>query len=214
MNIRITETIVGTWLIMAVLIIGAIILRIKFFKNPKDVPETNLQNIVELVVEGMERLATGPLGEKFVWLDNWFFMLITFLAVSNISGLFGLRAPTADMATTLAMSSATFVIVQAMAFRYSTKKHIKSFFQPLPIFFPLNLIGEVAIIVSLSFRLFGNILAGTIIMGLLYGLLPWWMTIGIPSALHMYFDLFAGAIQALVFCMLSMSFVGQKIKMS
>ena len=214
MEIGITETIVATWIIMAVLIIGAIILRVKFFKDPKDVPETNLQNIVEFAVESMEKFATGPLGEKYVWLDSWFFMLITFLFFSNISGLFGLRAPTADMATTLAMSSATFLIVQAMAFRYSTKEHIKSLFQPFPIFLPINIIGEFAIIVSLSFRMFGNILAGTIIMGLVYGLLPWWATIGVPSALHIYFDLFAGAIQAFIFCMLSMSFVGQKLKTS
>ena len=211
-GVPITETIVGTWIIMAFLIIGALILRRLFFRAPKEVPESGLQNVVELAVESMEKFATGPLGEKYVWLDSWFFMLFLFLLFSNISGLFGLRSPTADLATTLAMSSATFIIVQAMAFRYATKAHLKSLLQPFPIFLPINIIGELAIIISLSFRLFGNVLAGTIILGLVYGLLPWWMTIGIPAALHIYFDLFAGAIQAFIFCLLSMSFVGNKIK--
>ena len=211
-EIWITETIVGTWIIMGFLITGALVLRRLFFKDPKEVPESRLQNIVELAVESMEKFATGPLGEKHVWLDNWFFMLFLFLLFSNISGLFGLRSPTADLATTLAMSSATFIIVQAMAFRFATKAYLKSLIQPFPIFLPINIIGELAIIVSLSFRMFGNILAGTIILGLVYGLLPWWATIGIPAALHLYFDLFAGAIQAFIFCLLSMSFVGNKVK--
>jgi len=209
---RITETIVGTWVVMGFLIIGALILRYFFFKNPQDVPESSLQNIVELAVESMEKFAAGPLGEKYLWLDNWFFALFTFLLFANISGLIGLRTPTADIATTLAMSSATFVLVQAMAFRFAPKNHLKSLITPSPVFLPINIIGEFAIIISLSFRMFGNILAGTIIMGLVYGLMPWWMNIGIPAALHIYFDLFAGVIQTFIFCLLSMSFVGSKLK--
>jgi len=212
LSVRITETIVGTWIIMAVLIIGAIIVRWRFFKDPKDVPETGLQNVVELAVESMERFATGPLGQKYVWLDNWFFMLILFLLFANISGLFGMRAPTADVATTLAMSTSTFLLVQVMAFKYAPRSHIRGLFEPFPIFFPINLIGELAIIISLSFRMFGNILAGTIILGLVYSLIPWWGTMVLSPVLHLYFDLFAGAIQAFIFCLLSMSFIGLKLK--
>jgi len=211
-EIWITETIVGTWIIMGFLIIGALILRHLFFKAPKEIPETRLQNIVELAVESMENFAKGPLGEKYIWLDNWFFMLAVFLIFSNISGLFGFRPPTADAATTLAMSTATFIIVQSMAFRFAARNHFKNLLSPFPIFLPMNIIGELAIIVSLSFRMFGNVLAGTILLGLVYGLLPWWATIGGPAFLHLYFDLFAGIIQALIFCMLSMSFVGNKLK--
>jgi len=211
-EVRITETIVSTWIIMGLMIIGAIVLRYLFFKDPKDVPETGLQNVVELAVESMERFATGPLGQKYLWLDSWFFMLFSFLLFANISGLLGMRSPTADIATTFAMSSATFILVQAMAFRYEPKKHIKSLLTPSPVFLPLNIIGEMAIIISLSLRIFGNVLAGTIIMGMVYGLLPWWANIGLPAALHIYFDLFSGAIQAFIFCLLSMSFVGNKLK--
>ena len=211
-EIWITETIVGTWIIMGVLIIGALILRRLFFKDPKEIPESRLQNIVELVVEGMENFATGPLGEKYVWLDNWFFAIFAFLVFSNTSGLFGFRPPTADIATTFAMSISTFILVQSMALRFATKAHLKSLAQPFPIFLPMNIIGEMAIIISLSFRMFGNVLAGTIILGLIYGLMPWFGTLIFPAALHAYFDLFAGVIQAYIFCILSMSFIGNKLK--
>ena len=75
---------------------------------------------------------------------------------------------------------------------------------------PINVISEFATPVSLSLRLFGNILAGTVMMALYYGMLPIFVKIGIPSALHVYFDLFSGVIQAYVFCMLTMTFVANK----
>jgi len=211
-ELHITETIVNTWIIMAFLIIGAFILRHYFFKKAEEVPESNLQNAVELLVDTMQKLAIGPLGAKFLWLDNWFFMLLMFLVASNISGLLTFRPPTADAATTLALSTATFLIVQIMAFRFAPKAHLKSLVSPFAVFLPMNLIGELAIIISLGFRIFGNILAGTILMGLIYGLLPTIATIGFGAALSFYFDLFAGVIQALIFCMLSMTFVGNKLK--
>lgn len=212
MAVDITETIVNTWIIMAFLIIGALVLRYFFFKKAEEVPNSGLQNAVELLVDTMEKLAVGPLGKKYLWLGNWFFMLLIFLIASNISGLLTFRPPTADAATTLALSTATFLLVQIMAFRFEPKAHLKGLISPFPIFLPMNLIGEFAIIVSLGFRIFGNILAGTILMGLIYGLLPWFATIGFGAALSFYFDLFAGVIQALIFCMLSMTFVGNKLK--
>jgi F-type H+-transporting ATPase subunit a len=83
-------------------------------------------------------------------------------------------------------------------------------FKPLPFLFPINLIGEIAVPFSLSLRLFGNVLSGTVIMALIYGLLSkvaflW------PGVLHAYFDIFSGAIQTYVFCMLTMVFISQKI---
>ena len=83
-------------------------------------------------------------------------------------------------------------------------------FEPFPIFFPVNVISEFATPVSMSLRLFGNVLAGTIMISLWYTLLPWFMKLGIPSFLHVYFDLFSGAIQTYVFGMLTMTFITDK----
>ena len=76
---------------------------------------------------------------------------------------------------------------------------------------PINIIGELAVPLSLSLRLFGNILSGTVMMGLIYGLLPIFLKLGLPAVLHIYFDLFSGAIQTYVFCMLTMVYVTDKI---
>ena len=89
--------------------------------------------------------------------------------------------------------------------------HVKALFQPTPILFPINLIGEVAVPLSLSLRLFGNIMSGTILMGLLYGLLPSALTVGIPAVVHVYCDIFSGAIQTYVFCMLTTVYINDKI---
>ena len=88
--------------------------------------------------------------------------------------------------------------------------HVTSLFKPL-LLSPINIIGEFAVPLSLSLRLFGNVMSGTVMMGLIYGLLPPPITTGIPSVLHVYFDLFSGCIQAYVFCMLSMVYISDKI---
>ena len=141
-----------------------------------------------------------------------FCAIFMFLLLSNISGIFGLRPPTADYCTTLALALITFAVIQFNAVRTNGPLgYIKSLTQPLPILFPINVIGEVATPVSLSLRLFGNIMGGTVMMALFYGLLPKIVTLGIPVFLHGYLDLFAGAIQTYVFCMLSMVFINDKL---
>ena len=89
--------------------------------------------------------------------------------------------------------------------------YLKGYTEPAWPFTPLNIIGEIAKPFSLSFRLFGNIVGGTILMGLYYAMLPWFMKIGVPSLLHAYLDVFAGVLQAVVFTMLSMIFVSDVI---
>jgi F-type H+-transporting ATPase subunit a len=78
----------------------------------------------------------------------------------------------------------------------------------LPLWTPINIISELAVPVSLSLRLFANVLSGTVIMALVYGLLGK-IALAWPSVLHVYFDLFSGEIQTYVFCMLTMTYVTQ-----
>ncbi|MFR9100175.1 MAG: F0F1 ATP synthase subunit A, partial [Anaerostipes hadrus] len=103
-----------------------------------------------------------------------------------------------------------FVLIQYSAFKTSKLHVFTDLFKPIPILFPINLIGEFATPLSMSLRLFGNIMAGTIMMALWYGLLPWLAQLGVPAFLHMYFDLFSGAIQTFVFAMLTMTFITDK----
>ena len=88
--------------------------------------------------------------------------------------------------------------------------YFKSYLEPIPVMLPMNIISEISTPISLSFRLFGNILGGSIIMGMVYSL-PTIFKLGIPGVLHIYFDVFAGCIQTVIFVMLSMTFIKDKI---
>ena len=156
-------------------------------------------------------MVAGIMGEKGRGFRNWICAVAMFILFCNVSGLFGLRPPTADYGVTLPLGLITFALIQINGLRAKKIHHITSLFQPSPILFPINLIGEIAVPLSLSLRLFGNIMSGTILMGLLYGLLPAALKVGIPAVIHVYCDIFSGAIQTYVFCMLTMVYINDKI---
>ena len=168
------------------------------------------QNVVELVVEMLDGMVKSSMGEYAKKYGNYIGSIFIIIFISNISGLFGLRPPTADYGVTLPLGLITFFIVQYNNIKYNKIAAFTDLFKPLPFLFPINLIGEIALPFSLSLRLFGNVLSGTVMMSLIYSLLSK-IAIGWPGILHIYFDLFSGAIQTYVFCMLTMAFTMQKI---
>ncbi|NLK35678.1 MAG: F0F1 ATP synthase subunit A [Gracilibacteraceae bacterium] len=204
-EVWITETIFNTWLIMLFLIIFAVIARIKLH-NFKTVP-TGFQNFIEAVVEAFDGFASNALGEKLSYIAPWFFMVFALILSCSLFSIFGVRAPTADFATTFALAFATFILMFFMGFKHRRGSYLKSFFEPHPVFFPLNLIGELSKPVSLSFRLFGNMLSGTIILTLYYGLTPLFVQIGIPALLHAFFDVLFGALQTYIFVIISLMYI-------
>lgn len=205
MEIWITETIVNTWLIMLILIGVAVVVRVKLRKF-KEVP-TGFQNAIEAVVEIFDNFAVGSLGEKLSYIAPWYFTVFAYILFSALISIFGFRAPTADFATTFALALASFVLMLVLGFKHRKGDYLKSFFAPHFVFFPLNLIGELAKPVSLSFRLFGNMLSGTIILTLYYALTPYIVQIGIPALLHGFFDIVFGAIQTYIFVIISLMYV-------
>ena len=204
-EVWITETIFNTWIIMAILIILAIIARIKL-KDFKEIP-TGFQNIIEAVVEIFDNFVTNTIGKKFYYLASWFFAVFMFILSSSLFSAFGLRAPTADYATTLALAMTSFVIMIIIGLRYKKASYFKALFEPHFLFFPINALSELAKPVSLSFRLFGNVLSGTIILTLYYALTPYLVQIGIPALIHAFFDVIMGFLQTYIFVILSLMYV-------
>lgn len=208
----ITNTHVSLLLVVVTLTIFALFANRAIRKaDPDEVPGMFL-NIIEYLVEAVDDLTRNNMGEKhFSKFANYIGTLFAFLLVANLSGLFGLRPPTADYGVTLGLALITFVLIHYNGFKYEKAGHVTKLFQPL-LLTPINIIGEFATPMSMSLRLFGNILSGTVMMGLLYGLLPMllqcfiWPIFG---GLHVYFDVFSGAIQSYVFCMLTMVFISQ-----
>ena len=208
-TVYITTSHVCMILIMATIMIFAVVARKKIM-HAEEVP-TGLQNVVELAVETLEGFVNSSMGKNGRKYICYVGTLFLYILLSNISGLFGLRPPTADYGTTFSLALITFVMIQYNNLKYNKIGAFTGLFQPIWFLFPSNLIGEIATPVSMSLRLFGNVMAGTVMMALYYGLLPLFAKIGIPAFLHVYFDLFSGAIQAYVFSMLTMVFITDKI---
>ena len=196
-------------IVMAIMIVFAVIANRKL-KKATEVPDA-FQNVVELIVELLEGMVQGTMGKWAPGFVNYIGTIFMFILISNISGLLGLRPPTADYGTTLCLGLITFSLIHINTFRHQSLKQIWidkcSPLPPwLPIWLPINLVSDIAVPISLSLRLFANVLSGTVIMALIYGLLQI-IAIGWPGVLHVYFDLFSGAIQTYVFCMLTMTYI-------
>ena len=199
-KVWITTTHVCLLIIMLVLI-GFAIAANRAMKRASEVPGF-FQNIVEMVVEKLDGMINNVMGRNAVKFANY---------IGTISGLFGLRPPTADYGVTLPLGLLTFTLIFFNKLKYQkVSGFLKGLCEPWPIWAPINIIGDVAVPISLSLRLFANVLSGTVMMALVYGLLKWFAVIW-PAALHVYFDLFSGAIQTYVFCMLTMTYISDAI---
>lgn len=211
-DVYLTTTHISMIIVFAALLVFAICANRAIMKaDPNKVPGGFL-NVVELIVESLDGMVASSMGaKKAVTFRNYVSALFLFILACNLSGLLGLRPPTADFGVTFPLALITWVMIQYNGFKYQKMGKIKGLFEPIFLFFPMNLISEFSTPVSMSLRLFGNILSGTVMMGLIYGLLPRVVTLVWPAALHAYLDVFSGCIQAYVFCMLTMSFVSDAI---
>ena len=134
--------------------------------------------------------------------------LIVMMIVSNLIGLIGLQNPTSNVSF-----NATLAVTMKKGGLLARMKELT---EPMFLLTPLNVIGELALPISLTMRLFGNILAGYIISMLVYTLIKMLMPVGllgllITPFLHMYFDIFSGVIQTYIFFTLSSFFLGQQV---
>ncbi|WP_343209563.1 F0F1 ATP synthase subunit A [Anaerolentibacter hominis] len=207
-KLYLTNTHICTLIIMLTLIVFAVFANRAVKKaDPNKVPGPFL-NIVEYLVSVIDNMTVGSMGEKHGHkFSNYIGTLFAFILLSNISGMFGLRPPTADYGVTLALGLITFVLIHYNGFKHQKFGHITGLFKPLPFLFPINLIGEIATPLSISLRLFGNVMSGTVMLGVVYAIIPKLMLLVWPAFLHAYFDLFSGAIQTYVFCMLTMVYI-------
>lgn len=206
----ITTTHVTLFIVFVFLIVFALIANRKIKKHATEVPGT-FQNILEIAVEALDGMVDNSMGRNAYRYRNYIGTIFAFILVSNLSGVFGLRAPTADYGVTLSLGLLTFFIIQISAFRFQKLRYFKSLAEPYPFLLPSNVIGEVAVPISLSLRLFANMLSGTMILSLWYGMLGIISAFPLTAFLHAYLDVFSGAIQTYVFAMLTMTYINDKV---
>lgn len=203
MHFDITLSIVVQWVIILMLVLLSIYLT----RNLKTIPGKR-QNVAEMYVETIGNLVKENMGEQYKGFVPFIGTLVIYLLIMNLTGLVGIEPPTKDYSVTLAMALITFVVIQGYAIKKIGLLHyFIGFGKPVVAMVPMNILERIMLPVSLSLRLFGNITAGAVIMGLVYnglGKLNWFAQIGAPVFLHFYFDIFDGAIQMVIFTMLTM----------
>ena len=201
------ETLCMTWLAMIIVtVISCLAVR-----NLKVIP-TGWQNFLEIVVEWLHELMGDMLGKRGMFLAPFVVSLFLFLLVCNLLGLVPfLESPTNDLNTTLGLALLVIVMVHGFGLYFKGGHYIAHFFQPVAPFVVINLIEEIAKPVTLSFRLFGNILAGEILILVLLHLTenPFFMT---PASVGwLLFSIFISCVHAFIFTVLSMAYLGSAI---
>jgi F-type H+-transporting ATPase subunit a len=214
--IPITETVVTTWIVMAILIVASILLT----RRMKTVPEGS-QVFVEALIGFLNNFMKEQIGHHWRFFAPYIGTIALFLGVANmiafvspIAGFgfeppFVLKPPTRDINVTAALAIMTIVIVivSGIAFK-GMGKWLQSFLKPVPFMLPFNILEYAIKPLSLCLRLFGNILGAFIIMELIGMLVP----IFVPPIVGMYFDFFDGLIQTVVFAFLSTLYIAEAVE--
>lgn len=201
----------STIFITIVLLIVILIISKKLDKYKATDTPKGIIVILEWLIGGINDMCKSIIGRPYRKIAPYVTTLAIFLFVANISGLLGLTPPTASVSCTLTLGIMTFTVIQFTGIRFQgIGQYLKGFIDPNPLFLPINIIGELATPISLGLRLFGNILSGSVIMGLVYSVTGYGALVVAPL-LHCYFDVFSGFIQTLVFCTLTTMFIAGKL---
>lgn len=203
-GIPVTDTIVVSWFIVA-------FLGLLFWlggRKLKNIPD-GLQNVLEIVLDFISSFVTDVTGPKGEVIIPYIGTVAMYLVVANVIGAFGISPPTRDIniAASLAVLTMVYVIYSSIRAR-GFKGWLKSFTEPLSIILPFKILDIFTRPLSLAVRLFGNIMAGFIIMELVKGFVP----VIVPSFLSLYFDFFDGLIQAVVFSLLTVMYIHEGIE--
>ncbi|MDD7687821.1 MAG: F0F1 ATP synthase subunit A [Clostridiales bacterium] len=190
----------------------------------KERPDSIRQHIAEYIVEQISSLVSGNMGERFSMFAPFVAAIMGISVFSSLLTLVGLFPPTSDINITAGWAILVFILITHYKLKCGPIYYLKGFAEPIPLFAPLNVIGEIATPVSMAFRHYGNVLSGSVIsvlvaaalQGLSAKLLSWLpgalagfplFQIGLPAVLSIYFDVFSGCLQAFIFAMLTMLYI-------
>lgn len=204
-GIGVSESVVVTWIIMAVLILIAFILT----RNLKIKNISKRQAVAELIVTkltGIIENMVGPKGKVFV---PYLTTVLCYIGFANIIGLFGFKSPTKDLTVTVALAVMSIVLVEGAGIYFQGfKRWLHRFTEPMVIVTPINILEIFTRPLSLCMRLFGNVLGAFVIMELIKMVVP----VILPSVFSLYFDLFDGLLQAYVFVFLTSLYIQEAIE--
>ena len=221
-DLMITDAQINSWLVM-ISITG---LCLFLTRDLHEKPVSVRQHVAEWIVEKVEGLVSGNMGDFHVNSFAPFVCAVLALsAFSSLMSLLGVLAPTSDLSTVAGWAVLVFLVITAYKACCGPRIYVRTFTSDGPVVAVLNVIGEIATPVSMAFRHYGNVMSGAVIgvlvstalralSRLVLGWLPGvlgeipFLQIGLPAILSIYFDIFSGALQAYIFAMLTMLYVG------
>ena len=204
-GIPVSESVVVTWIAMAVLIVIAFLLG----RNLKVRNPGKRQQIAELIVLKLDAFTKKTLGEEATEYSTYMAVVLLFIGFVNLIGVFGFKPPTKDLNVPAALALMSIVLVEVAGIRaHGTGGWLKGFAKPMAILTPINILEIFIRPLSLCMRLFGNVLGAFVIMELVKLVLP----VGVPAILSLYFDVFDGLIQAYVFVFLTSLYISEAVE--
>ncbi len=201
----ISESVVVTWIIMAVLVLLSIIL----VRNLKVENPGKVQLALESMIGWAQDFFEGIIGKENKAYVPYLITVLLYLAVSNTIGLLGFKPPTKDLNVTAALAIMSMCVIEFSGIHKNGVVHwMKHFAKPVPVVAPITILEIVIRPLSLCMRLFGNMLAGFVVLELLKYFVP----LICPIPVSFYFDIFDGLLQAYVFVFLTALFMTEEME--
>lgn len=202
---EIHSQVINGWMVSIVIWIILILAGKKISQSDPKAAPSGLALAAEMLVEMVESFVESTMGAHNRGFAPFIGSLILFLSISNLLTLLGLEPPTSDVNVTLALALFTIGMMVYTGIRHKgVLKTLRNMFMgEFPALLPLEVLIQLVRPVSLAFRLFGVILSGALLLNLAYQALGWFSPLVAPF-LHLYFDVFDGLVQVLIFVILAM----------
>lgn len=211
LGMSISDTVIVSWCAMAVVLIAALVVRLTVIPHMQMRPR-GIQNVLEAMVDGINTYVDGKVHGAGDGLPSYLFALAAMMVASAAVELLGVRGPTSDITMTAALALITFFMVNYYGIkRKGVLGRLKALNAQGPVVMVLRVISDCAVPVSMACRLFGNMLGGMVVMDLLYSALGS-RSLGIPSVLGLYFNVFHPLIQTFIFVTLTLAFINEAIE--
>ncbi len=204
-GIPVSQSVLVSWILIAIITVVVLVMT----RRLKQERPGRAQLVLEYFVDFMNNFCTNNIGRHGRAFAPWLGTVGLFIGLCNLSGLIGLTPPTKNLNVTLSLALTSVVLIYGASFRYNgLKGGLHKFIEPSPIMLPINIMEIGIRPLSLCMRLFGNVMAAFVVMELVKLLVP----VVVPVAFSLYFDIFDGLIQTVVFVFLTALFVGESLE--
>jgi len=197
----VNATILYTWVVMALLILAALLVRLRLSASGELTPWQNFwEAILETINDQIREISGQESGPYLAFVGT----LFLFIAVSNVLAIVpGFHPPTGSLSTTTALALCVLIAVPLFGFaERGILGYLRSYAQPTPLMLPFNVIGEISRTIALAIRLYGNVMSGTVVAGILISIAPFFFPV-----LMQLLGLLTGVIQAYIFAILAMVYI-------